>query len=627
MTTARIQVARRLPIGAEPIDGRVHFRVWAPKHHRVGVVVVRGAREACAPLEEEEGAGYHAGFIDGAAVGDRYWFDTDAGRFPDPASRFQPEGPHGPSEIIDPGAFRWTDQSWGGIDREGQVIYEMHVGTFTTEGTWRAAIAHLSDLAALGVTLLEVMPVADFSGEFGWGYDGVDLFAPTRLYGRPDDLRAFVDRAHALGLGVILDVVYNHLGPDGCYVSRFSDWYFSRKYENEWGDPLNFDREHSGPVREFFVENAGYWIDEFHIDGLRLDATQSIIDTSPVHVIGDIAERARRAAGPRKVYLVAENEPQETRLARPREAGGFGLDALWNDDFHHTAVVALTGRREAYYTDYGGTPQEFISAAKRGYLYQGQWYSWQQKARGESTSGMLPYAFVTCLENHDQVANGLRGARMHQQTSPSLWRALTALLLLGPGTPMLFQGQEFAASAPFTYFADHAPPLGEAVRAGRYEFLAQFPSVLDAAARRLLQSPGDRETFERCKLDPAERARHEAALALHRDLIALRRRDVAIAAAARGAVDGAVLSANAFVLRYFGGDAGDRLLLVNLGPDFRPATLPEPLLAPPGGGLWVLEWSSEDPAYGGNGTPATGGDERGWLLPGSSALYMRAEER
>jgi maltooligosyltrehalose trehalohydrolase len=624
VTTTRAQVARRLPIGAEPVEGGVHFRVWGPKHESISVVLDRGGHERRVPLDREPG-GYHSGLAD-AAPGDRYMFEVGDARYPDPASRFQPEGPHGPSEIVDPRAFRWTDAAWRGVQQAGQVLYEIHIGTFTPEGTWRAAITRLQDLKDLGVTLLEVMPVADFAGTFGWGYDGVDLYAPTRLYGRPDDLRAFVDRAHAIGLGVILDVVYNHLGPDGCYLSKFSDRYFSDKYENEWGQPLNFDGEGSGPVREFFRENAGYWIDEFHFDGLRLDATQSIVDTSHVHVLHEIAARAREAGGRRSVYLVAENEPQEARLVRPRDEGGFGLDAVWNDDFHHSAAVAMTGRREAYFTDYAGAPQEFVSAAKRGYLYQGQRYAWQGKARGEPTSGVPPVAFVAFIENHDQVANSLHGQRAHQRTSPGIWRAMIALTLLGPATPLLFQGQEFAASAPFLYFADHQPPLGDAVRDGRREFMAQFPGVLDPAAAALLPNPPDRATYERCRLDWSERARHAAALALHRDLLALRRADRAIRAASRGAVDGAVLAQQAFALRYFGDAAGDRLLVVNLGPDLHLAILPEPLLAAPAGAAWELEWSSEHPDYGGTGTPRFDA-ERPWLVPGQSALYLRSVER
>jgi maltooligosyltrehalose trehalohydrolase len=626
MTTTRVRLSRRLPVGAEVVNGGAHFRVWAPRHETLSVILVRGAREDRVALHREDG-GYFSGSADGAAAGDRYWFAVGRDeRYPDPASRYQPEGPHGPSAIVDPNAFTWTDHGWAGVGRDGQVLYEMHVGTFTREGTWLSAAEQLPELARLGITVIELMPSADFVGSFGWGYDGVDAFAPTRLYGRPDDLRTFVDRAHAAGIGVIHDVVYNHLGPDGCYLTKFSDSYFSTKYKGEWGDPLNFDGEASGPVREFFIENAGYWIDEFHFDGLRLDATQSIIDASPVHVIREIVDRARAAAGTRQVYVVAENEPQQAELLRPVEDGGYGLDAVWNDDFHHSAIVAMTGQRQAYYTDYAGRPQEFVSAAKRGYLYQGQRYAWQSKTRGEPTTGLAPHSFIVFTENHDQVANSPRGERVHHRTAAGVWRAMTALVLLGPSTPMLFQGQEFAASTPFFYFADHEQPLADAVRNGRIEFLSQFPGVLDPAVRPLLPAPGDRRVFERSVLDFSERERHAEAYALHRDLLAIRHSDAAILEASRGAVDGAVLSARAFVLRYFGGEAGDRLLIVNLGSDFKPSIVPEPLLAPPAGARWELRWSSEHPAYGGLGTPPFD-PEKGWLVTGQSTLYLQSVEK
>ena len=277
------------------------------------------------------------------------------------------------------------------------------------------------------------------------------MFAPTRLYGKPDDFRRFVDDAHREGLAVILDVVYNHVGPDGAFFTAYAKAYFSTRYENEWGDPINFDGEGGKPVREFFVSNAVHWIDEYHLDGLRFDATQTIFDSSPEHILSEMARRTRAAASPRSIILVAENEAQTCRLVRPVEEGGYGLDAVWNDDYHHSALVALTGHREAYYTDYLGQPQEFVSAAKHGYLYQGQRYAWQQKNRGTPAWGLAPASFVSYLENHDQVANSLRGMRLHQLTSPGRYRALTTLTLLGPGTPMLFQGQEFASSKPFLY--------------------------------------------------------------------------------------------------------------------------------------------------------------------------------
>jgi maltooligosyltrehalose trehalohydrolase len=523
--------------------------------------------------------------------------------------------------VIDPAAYRWRDGAWKGLALPGQVVYEMHVGTFTTEGTWEAAARELPALADLGVTVVEVMPVADFAGRFGWGYDGVDLYAPTRLYGSPDAMRTFVDEAHGQGLGVILDVVYNHLGPSGNYLPQFSERYFSDKYGTEWGEPFNYDGEDSAPVREFIVANAAYWIAEFHLDGLRLDATQSMHDASPEHVLVPIAREARRAAGPRSIILVAENEPQHTRLVRPPEEGGYGIDALWNDDFHHSAMVALTGRSEAYYSDYRGTPQELVSALKYGYLFQGQRYRWQGKRRGTPAFGLARPAFVTFIQNHDQVANSARGLRAHALTSPARWRALTALMLLGPGTPMLFQGQEHASSKPFLFFADHAGDLSTAVRKGRRGFLSQFRSLALDEWTTALADPSDPGTFERCRLDHRERESHSEAWLLHRDLLQLRREDAVLRRQGRDGFDGAVLGLHAFVVRFFGEGGDDRLLVVNLGHDEHFSPAPEPLLAPPEGRRWTVRWSSEARAYGGSGTfPPESAD--GWRLPGESAVLL-----
>jgi maltooligosyltrehalose trehalohydrolase len=600
-------------------DGRTHFRVWAPIARSVSVVVAgRGPTD----LKAEEG-GYFSGFAD-AEAGARYQFrvgDDDRG-YPDPASRFQPEGPHGPSEIIDPGAYEWSDDTWHGKSIDGQVIYELHVGTFTRQGSYAAAESELPELAKVGVTVIELMPLADFDGRFGWGYDGVDLFAPTRLYGRPDDLRRFVDRAHGLGLGVILDVVYNHLGPTGNYLRTFSPSYFTDRYENEWGEAINFDGPDAGPVREFFVANAGYWIDEFHFDGLRLDATQQIFDKSPEHILAAVGSRVRDAARGRSTIVVAENEPQDTRLIRPIAEGGYGLDGLWNDDFHHSAIVALTGRAEAYYSDTYGEPQEFISAAKFGYLYQGQHYHWQRQPRGTPSWGLPPTAFVNFLQNHDQVANSARGLRVHQTTSPGRYRAMTALVLLMPSTPMLFQGQEFAASAPFLYFADFEKELAQAVRRGRAEFLTQFPSAAEFERRAALDDPGDPHTFSRCKLDFSERETHADTYALHRDLLQLRREDEAFRIQRPGGVDGAVLGPAAFALRFFTDDhANDRVLIVNLGADVNRPSIAEPLLAPPSERAWEIRWSSENPKYGGGGTVELWKNGC-WRIFGESALVL-----
>jgi len=616
---------RRLPIGAEPTPEGTHFRVWAPKRRRVEVVLEDGP---ATPLDRDP-SGYFSGLVAEAVGGSRYRFRLDGGDlFPDPASRFQPCGPHGPSRVVDPGRFQWSDGNWPGLTLEGQVMYEIHIGTFTREGTWDAARREFAELASAGITVLEVMPVADFPGRFGWGYDGVGLFAPVAIYGTPDDFRRFIDDAHRHSLGVILDVVYNHIGPDGNYLKEYSDDYFTDRYENEWGEAINFDGPNAAPVREWVASNAAYWAAEFHVDGLRLDATQQIFDASPRHILAELTESMRRAAAAanRSVIVVAENESQESRLARPASEGGYGVDALWNDDFHHSARVAVTGHNEAYYTDYLGRPQEFLSAIKHGYLFQGQRYAWQAKRRGTPAWGLRPAQFVTYIENHDQVANSARGERLPALTSPGRLKALTALLLLSPGTPMLFQGQEFAASTPFLFFADHDERLRPIVREGRVQFLSQFCNLAQPDVRACFADPGAPATFERCKLDFSERAKHAALYQLHKDLLRLRRNVPVFRAQRSGGVDGAVLAPEAFVLRYFGEPrptpGEDRLLLVNFGIDLRLDPAPEPLLAPPDDCLWEVEWSSEDPAYGGCGiAPLDSADN--WRIPGHAAVVMR----
>jgi len=616
---------RRLPIGAEVMATEgVHFRVWAPKCQRIEVVfAAAGGTPAVAPLElVAEDGGYFAGVASAARAGMLYRFRLNGSEqlVPDPASRFQPDGPHGPSQIIEPGQFAWSDSGWRGAALQGQVLYELHIGTFTGEGTWRAAQAELDELKKLGITVLEVMPVNEFAGRFGWGYDGVDLFAPTHLYGKPDDFRRFVDRAHSLGIGVILDVVYNHLGPDGCYLKLFSEDYFSVRHTTDWGEAINYDGDNCQPVREFFRCNAGYWIAEYHLDGLRLDATQNIYDDSTPHIVADIAAEVKNVAAPRATIVIAENESQDVKLVRPPSAGGCGLDGMWNDDFHHSARVALTGEREAYYTDYLGSPQELISAVKWGFLYQGQWYTWQKQRRGTPTRGLKPSTFVTFLENHDQICNSGFGDRIHFSSHPGCYRALTTLLLLGPGTPLLFMGQEFGASSPFVFFADHKPELAKLVYKGRLEFVSQFTSLATPESQARIPDPAASQTFEACKLKLAEREEHKAIYQLHRDLLKLRHDDTVFSAQGAHGFDGAVLAPKVFVLRFFGQEKeGDRLLVVNLDVDFIYDPAPEPLVAPPEKSKWQIIWSSESPVYGGRGvTPFT----ENWKIPGYAAIAL-----
>ena len=621
-----LHAQRRHPIGAEVIGkDETHFRVWAPKAREIDVVLEDGtsSEPIFYPLTPEAG-GYFSGAVN-VGAGSRYRFRVNRGEnfYPDPASRFQPQGPHGPSCIVDPRQFRWADTNWPGVTLKGQIIYEMHIGTFTKEGTWCAAVEQLPELARVGITVVEMMPVADFPGKFGWGYDGVNLFAPSHLYGTPDDLRAFIDRAHSLGVAVILDVVYNHFGPDGNYLGIFSDDYLIREKENEWGNAINFDGPNSGPVREFFITNGRYWVEEFHLDGFRFDATHAIRDQSTEYIIGAVGRAAREAAGSRSILLIAENDLQEAKMAQPSREGGDDLDGMWNDDFHHSAVVALTGRNEAYFADYRGTPQEFISAVKYGFLYQAQARSWRKALRGTPTFGISTKAFVCFLENHDQIANTGSGQRLRFQTSPGRYRAMTAFLLLGPWTPLLFQGQEFGASSPFLFFADIGDAsVRDAIRKGRAEWLAPFLSLTEDQAWRALPAPDEPEVFASCKLNFSERKNNRELYALHIDLLKLRREDSRLRQQSSGGIDGAVLGPAIFALRYFSANNDDRLLLVNFGESHVLHPASEPLLAPPEGCRWEILWTSESPRYGATDSGAVTTSEP-WALPAESAVVLK----
>jgi len=613
-----------MTLGAQVEGEGVRFRVWAPKRARVDVVLEETGRSF--PLLKDE-RGYFSGLVPIAAVGMTYRYRLDNGDvFPDPCSRYQPQGPHGPSLIVDPAAYAWRTTEWPGLRMPGQVIYELHVGTFTPEGTLDAVIAQLDELKDCGVTVVELMPLAEFPGRWNWGYDGVALFAPSHVYGDPHALRRLVDAAHERGLGVILDVVYNHFGPDGNYLLSYSDAYVTDRHPNEWGQAVNFDGPGSEGVRDFVVQNACHWIDEYRLDGLRLDAVHAIYDDSPRHIMAELSQRARAAADGRSILLIAECESQWVRTIQPIERGGWGLDGVWSDDFHHICRVAMTGRSEAYYSDYRGTAQELLSVIKRGFVYQGQRYDWQDKPRGTVVGDEPAHGFVFYLQNHDQVANHLHGERLHALASPARYRALAALFLLAPETPLLFMGQEFAASSPFLFFADHHDELSALVYEGRKKFLSEFPPYATPEAQKAVPNPSDPATFERSRLDLSERARHAPLYRLHRDLLRLRREDPLLARQDRASLDGAVLGSHALVLRYFSETAEDRLLVVNLGPDLHLVPAPEPLLAPVTDGAWALRWSSDHPRYGGPGivNPLT---EKGWRIPGANATLFVAPKR
>lgn len=611
------RIARRLSLGAEPLPGGgVSFRVHAPESRAV-TVVVDGRNHAMRPI----GSGLFAAEVAGAAVGARYGFRLDGGDrlLPDLASRHQPDGPHGLSAVVDPDAFPWTDAGWRGPDPAEMVIEEIHVGTFTPEGTFRAAADRLPLLAEVGIDCIELMPANDFPGRFGWGYDGVFWFAPAHMAGTPDDLKALVDRAHALGMAVLMDVVYNHLGPDGEFFHAYAASHFSTRYANEWGDPLNFDDDGREGMRRMVVENAAYWIGEFHMDGLRFDATQQIFDASRPHVVAEAAAAARAAAGDRRIFLVAENTPQDPAVLAPAAAGGLSLDALWNEDFQRSARIAVTGQCEAYYRDLEGSAAELVGALRHGFLFQGQRSAWEKQPRGGPVRELPHERFVAFIENHDQCANGLRGDRLAAVGDPAMLRAVTTLLLLGPQIPMLFQGQEWGSSAPFTFFADMPAPLKAAVWTGRQDFLSQFPSV----AGDRIADPCDPATAAACRLDWEERARHGRWLALHRDLIALRRADPTLAARGRHGLDTAVPWPSVGALRFIGETAADdRLLVVNTGVDRRAATVADPLFSAGRGVGWRTLFSSDARPYGGRGAVPAYSHEEGWIFPGRSAVLL-----
>jgi len=510
-------------MGANAVPGGVEFRVWAPRATTVDVelgnVYVAMVRD---------GDGVWSATVADVAPDALYRFRIDGGgAFPDPYSRSQPEGPHGPSQIVDPGAFRWTDDGWPGLSPDGLVIYELHVGTYTAEGTFDALIGELDVLKRLGVTALELMPVAECPGSRNWGYDGVDLFAPSRNYGGPDGLRRLVDSAHQLGIGVILDVVYNHFGPDGNYLGQYSSDYLTGRYETAWGDAVNYDGPNSERVRRFVVDNACYWLDEFHIDGLRLDATFAFFDSSARHILEEIVSSARACAAPRRVVLIAETHENDVRYLRPPEEGGFGFDAVWSDDYHHAVHTAASHEHSGYYEDYSGSLDDLARTINRGWLFEGQHSKHLGGPRGTRADGVPARSFVYFIQNHDQVGNRAFGRRFSHLVGAAQHKMWSALTLLLPYTPMLFMGQEFAASSRFHYFTDHNEELGRQVTEGRRREFASFAAFADPGAQREIPDPQAIETFYESKLDLRERDEGigEQLMLLTAELLALRRSD------------------------------------------------------------------------------------------------------
>lgn len=518
-----------MPFGAEPLaDGRVRFRFWAPSADAVALVV-EGAPEPV-PMRAYAGGWFEA-VTDVACVGARYMYRLPDGRdVPDPAARWQPGGVHGWSEVIDPRAWRWTDADWRGIPWEACVLYELHVGTFTPEGTYRAAIGRLDHLVRLGVTAIELMPLAQFPGTRNWGYDGVLPFAPAAAHGRPEDLKALVDAAHARGLAVFLDVVYNHFGPEGNYLSAYACTFFTERHHTPWGAAVNFDGAESWPVREFFVQNALYWLHEFHFDGLRFDAVHAIVDDSPRHVLAELAERVRATiGGGRRVHLVLENAANQSRfLVRDSSGNAPWYDAQWNDDVHHALHVAACGECGGYYAPYAADGRHLARTLAEGFAFQGEDFPPMKGPRGEPSGHLPPTAFVSFLQNHDQIGNRAFGDRLHAHVSAARMRVARALLLLAPQVPLLFMGEEWEASTPFPFFCEFDEPLATAVRDGRRNEFADFPEFADESARERIPDPVAPETFASARLRWEELAdeRHRTVFEHCAALLALRHREI-----------------------------------------------------------------------------------------------------
>jgi maltooligosyltrehalose trehalohydrolase len=497
------------------------FRVWAPKAQRVTLRLLRndGSREDLV-MERQDGGEFHLRAK--AGPGDRYCYllEDDPLQIPDPVSRLLPEGVHGPTEIVDPNSFRWSDQSWKGLAFRDYVIYELHIGTFTPEGTFDCAIEKLDYLKQLGITAIEIMPVAAFPGKRNWGYDGVSMYAVQESYGGPDALKRFVNAAHAKGLAVVLDVVYNHLGNEGNYLGKFGP-YFTHKHTTPWGDAINFDDRDCHQVREYIIENALYWVREYHIDGLRMDAVHAIKDDSPTHVIAELRDRVHQfaARAGRQVTLVAESDENSPRYVRPREQGGYGLNGIWSDDFHHATHALFTGEHEGYYRDFG-SPEQLLTALEQGFVFQGQTFQFWGKPRGEKPGDMPLQAHVICIQNHDQVGNRALGDRLTALIPVGARCILAALLLLAPETPLLWMGQEYDERNPFQFFTDYGDPvLQKAVSEGRRNEFKDFKSFGSE-----FPDPQNPETFEHSKLNWSHDPEQQQMLDWYRQLLCLRQK-------------------------------------------------------------------------------------------------------
>jgi malto-oligosyltrehalose trehalohydrolase len=588
--------AHSMPFGAEIVGpGRVRFRLWAPDHDRIRVVLGDGAETLAM---ERAAGGWHELVTARARAGTRYRFLLPDGlRVPDPASRWQPDDVHGPSMVVDPLAYAWSDAGWHGRPWHEAVMYELHVGAFTPPGTFRAAVDRLEHLVRLGVTALEIMPVADFAGRRNWGYDGVLPFAPDSSYGTPDDFKALVDAAHARGLMVLLDVVYNHFGPDGNYLKSYAGPFFTGRHHTPWGDAINFDGADSRPVRDFVVHNALYWLEEYNLDGLRLDAVHAIIDDSTPHLLEELATRIRAAApSGRHIHLVLENEQNEAHLLeRTRDGVPRWFTAQWNDDLHHVLHTAASGERAGYYADYQGDTDKLGRALAEGFAFQGDMMAYRGAPRGAPSAHLPPTAFVGFIQNHDQVGNRAFGERLPDIVPAEAARAAAAAYLLAPQIPMLFMGEEWAAAQPFPFFCDFGPELAEAVRDGRRNEFARFPEFQHPEQRQRIPDPTAEATFLSAKLrwEDAGHGAHAQWGDWYRRVLAVRHSEIVPRLAgikAAGSYD--VLGAGAVAAHWRLGNGSRLHLAANLGR--------APVVAaalPPGRVLW-REGSAEDGCLG-----------------------------
>ncbi|HEX3631103.1 MAG TPA: malto-oligosyltrehalose trehalohydrolase [Casimicrobiaceae bacterium] len=561
-------------------DGAVRFRLWAPAARRVGLCL-DGASHPL-PLAADSG-GWFELTTRKASHGTRYHYRIDDElSVPDPASRHNPQDVDGPSAVVDPFAFDWDDEDWLGRRWEEAVVYELHVGTFTREGTFAAIEAKLDHLTELGVTALELMPIGDFSGARGWGYDGVLPFAPDASYGEPAALKQLVLAAHRRGLMAFLDVVYNHFGPVGNYLHRYAPQFFTSRHHTPWGHGINFDGEDGRVVRDFFIDNALYWLDEFHFDGLRLDAVHAIRDDSTPHFLDELAATVRQRCGDRHVHLILENDDNAAAfLARDGDGAARLYTAQWNDDIHHSLHTTLTGERDGYYVDYADAPLEHLGRClTTGFAYQGEDSSLRGRPRGSSTAGLPLTAFVSFLQNHDQIGNRAFGERLTVLTEPAALAAGVAIVLLAPSPPLLFMGEEFGATTPFLYFCDFDPNLAAAVRAGRLKEFARFARFADAASAAAIPDPQAPATFAQSRLDwdSITHPEHASWLDRYHDLLRIRR-DVVVPLLSKldpRRCGFAVTGAHSLAAHWATGD-GDRLLLfANLGgaPDGEAALPP-----------------------------------------------------